>query len=291
MLGAAYATNGHERDATRIFRRLHTQMPQVQPDPETFNPDIVQRFAAAAPSDAANPSSSVLVESDPPGAISYVDFLARGRTPTTVDGLVGGQHIVRVTRAGATPFVQPVDVRRGEHGSVSAFVVDNEATPGLHDSVSSIATAETARCEGAIADVAHALDVDKLGVIRVSAGTTDDKVKLELLVFDVATGRRLLRAAGEVPTDRVLERGVQQLVAQGLAAALAPPRAVEHEVAPPPPPPPPERHHDDGVIGQWWFWTAIGVGVVAVATIIIAVAVSGGPTLGQDPTGQVVLRF
>lgn len=291
LLGASYAFNGHDRDATRIFRRIHTQMPDVHPDPDQFNPDIVQRFDAAAPPDAASPTSRIDVNSDPPGAIAYVDFLARGRTPTGVDGLIGGQHIVRVTRAGATPFVQPVDVRRGDHGDVNAFVVDNESTQGLHEKVAALATAEVERCEGAIAEVAQALDVDKLGVIRVSQGATADNVHLELLVFDVATGRRLLRGAGEVPTGSgALERGVEQLVAQGLAAALAPPRVTHHEVAPLPPPPPPPPH-DDGVVGQWWFWTIVGVGVVAAAVIIAVVATSGGAPLGQDPGGQLVLRF
>lgn len=299
LLGASYQLEGRDRDAARIFRRLHTQMPGVRPDPNEFNPEIVQKFQAAAPSDAANPTAQITVESDPPGAIVYVDFVPRGLTPMTVTGLVSGQHIVRVTRAGAAPFVQPVDLRRGGQGAVNAFMEDNASTPGLHDAFEGIAEAGVERLvrDGAIANVASTLELDKIGVIRVAAGTTDGMVELELLLFDVASGRRLLRGGGEVATQRgELEAGVQRLVAGGLEAALRAQQAADREriparrpvaVAPPPPPPRPSG----SVFKKWWFWTAVG-GVAVAATVVgIVVASSGGTELGRDPGGQVVLQF
>jgi hypothetical protein len=299
LLGASYQLEGRDRDAARIFRRLHTQMPGVRPDPNEFNPEIVQKFQGAAPSDAANPTAQIAVESDPPGAIVYVDFVPRGLTPMTVTGLVSGQHIVRVTRAGAAPFVQPVELRRGGSGMVNAFMEDNPNTPGLHDAFEGIAEAGVERLErnGAIANVASTLELDKIGVIRVGAGTTEGTVELELLLFDVASGRRLLRGGGEVATQRgELEAGVQRLVAGGLEAALRAQQAADREriparrpvvVAPPPPPPPPS----DSVFKKWWFWTAVG-GVVVAATVVgVAVASSGGTELGRDPGGQVILQF
>jgi hypothetical protein len=298
LLGASYQLEGRDRDAARIFRRLHIQMPGVRPDPNEFNPEIVQKFQGAAPSDAANPTAQIAVESDPPGAIVYVDFIPRGLTPMTVTGLVSGQHIVRVTRAGAAPFVQPVELRRGGSGAVNAFMEDDPSTPGLHDAFEGIAEAGVERLErnGAIANVASTLELDKVGVIRVAAGTTEGMVDLELLLFDVASGRRLLRGGGEVATQRGdLEAGVQRLVAGGLEAALRAQQAADREriparrvvVAPPPPPPPPR----ESVFKKWWFWTAVG-GVVVAATVVgIAVSSSGGTELGRDPGGQVILQF
>ena len=299
LLGASYQLEGRDRDAARIFRRLHTQMPGVRPDPNEFNPEIVQKFQAAAPSDVANPTAQITVESDPPGAIVYVDFVPRGLTPMSVTGLVSGQHIVRVTRAGAAPFVQPVELRRGGSGAVNAFMEDNPSTPGLHDAFEGIAEASVERLErnGPIASVASALELDKVGVIRVGAGTTEGTVELELLLFDVASGRRLLRGAGEVATERGdLEAGVQRLVAGGLEAGLRAQQTTDREriparrevvVAPRPTP----AASSGSVLRKWWFWTAVG-GVVVAATIVgVVVATSGGTELGRDPGGQVILQF
>lgn len=179
LLGAAYQLEGRDRDAARVFRRLHTQMPTVVPDPNEFNPEIVQKFRAAAPPDGGGGSATISVESDPPGAIVYVDFVPRGLTPMVVNGLVSGQHLVRVTRAGATPFVQPVELRRGGNGVVNAFMEDNTDTPGLHDAFESIAAASVERLDrnGPIAAVATALELDKIGVIRVAAGVTEGEVE------------------------------------------------------------------------------------------------------------------
>jgi len=300
LLGAAYQFEGRDRDAARVFRRLHTQMPTVRPDPNDFNPEIVQKFQAAAPPDAAAGSATVTVDSDPPGAIVYVDFVPRGLTPATVGGLVSGEHIVRVTRAGATPFVQPVEVRRGGNGVVNAFIEDNAETPGLHDAFESIAEASVERLDrsGPIAAVATALQLDKIGVIRVAAGTTEGEVELELLLFDVATGRRLLRGAGEVSIDgTALEVGVQRLVAGGLEAGLRTQQTADRERIPArrnpvaTPPPTTDEGGGNSVFGKWWFWTAVG-GVVVVAVVVaIVVASSGGAELGQNPGGQVILQF
>lgn len=298
LLGASYQLEGRDRDAQRVFRRLHTQMPTVVPDPNEFNPQVVQKFQAAAPPDAGGGTASVTVESDPPGAIVYVDFIPRGLTPTTVTGLVSGQHIVRVTRAGATPFVQPLEVRRGASSSVNAFMEDNAATPGLHDAFEAMVEASVERLNrnGPIAAVATALELDKIGVIRVAPGVTAGQIELELLLFDVPSGRRLLRGAGEVSTEgNALEAGVQRLVAGGLEAGLRSQPTHGGERVPP-------RHDEvitppvvtpagDSVLGKWWFWTAVGGVVVIGVVLAVVLASGGGPDLGQDPGGQVILQF
>lgn len=300
LLGASYQLEGRDRDAARVFRRLQTQMAGVAPDPNEFNPEVVQKFQAAAPPDANAGTATVSVESDPPGSIVYVDFVPRGLTPTTVSNLVSGQHIVRVTRAGATPFVQPVDLRRGATSVVNAFLEDNAATPGLHDAVEGIVDANVERLDrgGSIAAVATALELDKIGVIRVAAGTTQGEVELELLLFDVASGRRVLRGAGEVSTDgSALEVGVQRLVSGGLEAGLHAQQSGDRERIParheePTPVTPPVTGRGSGsLVGKWWFWTAVGGVVVVGVVVAIALASGGGTPLGQDPGGQVILQF
>jgi hypothetical protein len=298
LLGASYTLEGRDREATRVFRRLHVQMPGVAPDPNDFNPTTVQRFQQAAVPERERTSGVIAVRSDPPGAVAYVDFVPRGVTPIEVTGLSSGEHIVRVTRAGAAPFVQPVDLRRGARGAVNAFVVDNEATAGLHEALASIAQASVERMErdGPIAQVAAALELDKIGVIRVNPGTLEGNVQLELMVFETRTGRRLLRGGGEVSVERgSLESGVERLVAGGMEAAFRAPAPIESrrvvEGPPPPPPPPPPRETGGSVAGKWWFWAAIGGAVVATGVVVAVAASSGGPDLGTRPGGQVILEF
>lgn len=299
FLGASYAFNGQQREATRVFARLHVQMPHIVPDPNVFPPDVTSRFEAARPRDAASPSASISIESDPPG-VAYVDFVARGVTPVTVTGLIGGDHVVRVTRAGATPSVSSVTVRPHATGSSSAFLVDDSRTTGLHEAIASIRDADVASAPAGspIRQVAEILDIERIGVIRVSSAETEGQVGIELLVYDVATGRRLVRGAGTAPTGiGDLESAVHRLVSGALEAALTTRPQVEHVQEQPQEevediihtPPPPAEH---SVAEEWWFWTIIG-GVVVVGTAVaVGVAVgSQGSGVGDNPGGVVVLEF
>lgn len=303
FLGASLAFEGRTRDAQRIFARLHVQMPHVRPDPNLFNPDVIARFEAARP--RGTPSASIVIESDPPGAIAYVDFLARGVTPITVTGLHAGDHIVRVTRAGAVPSVQPMTVAARRSASTSAMLVDEQATAGLGDLVAAMREADVSSIAAGnpIHDVAGILGVDRIGLIRASSGESSDQVQLELLVFDVGTGRRLVRGAGTAPIAvGELEPAVNRLVSGALEAAVRASASEEDEAArrrraqqeeelPPvleqPPPSGPSIFEDP------IFWVVVGgVLVAAGAGVAIGVAASSqGPPLGNSPQGQVVFEF
>ncbi len=299
-LGASLAFEGRARDAQRVFARLHVQMPHVVPDAAVFPPEVISRFEAARPRDAGSPSASIQVESDPPGAIAYVDFVARGVTPIDVAGLVGGEHVVRVTRVGATPFVQSMSVRAGRGEATSAMLVDDSRTTGLADAVARVRDDDVAALapDSATREIADVLRLDRIAVLRVSRGDLDENVSIELTVFDVASGRRLVRGVGVVPIDiGRFEPAVEQAVVGGLQAAIAARQADDRErvipVERPPPieaPPPPS---EPGIAEQWWFWTIIG-GVLVLGGVAAGVGVAAsdtGPALGQSPGGVVVVEF
>lgn len=300
LLGASLAFNGQARDATRVFTRLHVQMPHITPDPNVFPPDVIDRFEAARPRDHADPSASITIESDPPGAIAYVDFVARGVTPITVGGLRGGDHVVRVSRPGATAFVQPVTVRARQATTTSAFLVDEPRAGTLADTLPRVVDDDLSELgdTAALREVASTLELDRVGVIRASPGDGADDVALELVVFDVESGRRLVRGAGHASTVLgELEPQVDRLVAGALEAAAharveraAPPPVDEeipdHPVAPPPPPP------GRPIYEEWWLWTIVGVVVVGGIAVGVGVGVaSQGPGLGQNGNAQVVIEF
>lgn len=291
-LGASQEFDGRTRTARRTFERLHRQMPHIVPDPAEFPPAVVDRYESAAP---RRTNGAIHVESDPSGAIAYVDFVPRGLTGLTVERLAPGEHTVRLTRPGATPYVEQVDVGR-DLAEVAAFLTDAEGNEGLADVVQNITGHELEVGDGAVAELGQRLDLDKIGVIRVSYGDSQDSVNLELVLFDVSTGRRVLR--GEVESPRALgelEPVVQRSVRSAVETALRP-RVVGED--------------DENIIGggfelnedpevveqrtpiykQWWFWTAIGV--VVVAGTVTAIALSGGDdNLGQRPNGEVVLEW
>lgn len=300
-LGASYAFNGGRREAMQVFRRLHTQMPHIAPDPDTFPPEVVQLFERSRPRDARRPSGTIAIDSSPQGAIVYVDFLARGRTPTHVEGLVEGEHVIRLTRAGAPPFVERVGVRARRTATSEAFLAE---TPGLEGMVDLLARVRGAPTEGLDADnpirqLGAMLELDEIGVLRIRP-RGDHAVSLEVLLYDLATGRRLFRgerAEVETTVGR-FESTVQEVVSEAFAAALRPAQASDDERIP-------ALHDtrasstdpvaaDSGpVTDEWWFWTIIGtlaVGALVGVGVGIAVATEG-PALGADPGGQVVFTF
>ena len=291
-LGASQEFDGQTRPARRTFARLHRQMPHIVPDPGEFPPAVIERYESVAP---RRTNGSIHVESDPSGAIAYVDFVPRGLTPVTVEGLAPGEHTVRLTRPGATPYVEQVDVGRGL-SEVAAFLADADGNEGLAEVVQNITGHELEVGDGAVAELAQRLDLDKIGVIRVSYGDSEDSVNLELVIFDVASGRRVLR--GEVESPRslgALEPVVQRSVRAAVETSIRP-RVIGED--------------DENIIGTgfslnddpevveqsapfyktWWFWTAVGV--VVVAGTVTAIVLSGDEeTLGQRPNGEVVLEW
>jgi hypothetical protein len=298
LLGASLSFEGRARDATRIFGRLHVQMPHVIPDPNVFPPDVIARYEGARPRDPS--SASIVVESDPPGAIAYVDFLARGVTPITVEGLHAGDHIVRVTRAGAVPSVQPVNVRARRSTSTSSMLVDEADAAGLYDALGRVrdASIDSLDDANAIREVAMLLGVERIGVLRATSGENAEQVGLELVVFDVNSGRRLVRGAGSAPVAvGELEPAVNRLVSGALEAAVRARsdeprrRVVEEEVAPILQQP--VEDHSPSIAEDPVFWAVLGGALVLVgAGVAVGVVVADqGPGLGNSPRGQVVFEF
>ncbi len=294
FLGAAQQFNGQARDARRTFQRLHVQMPHIVPDPNEFSPDVVESYNAAAP---RRTDGTITVESEPNGAVAYVDFIPRGLTPLSVDGLARGQHSVRVAAPGMTPYIENADVGRSA-AEVNAYLMALDDTEGLQGLVQGITGHELEVGDGAIAEVAAMLELDKIGVIRVSYGDSSDTVKLELVMFDTASQRRVLR--GEVQAPRgfgELEAVVSRSIEAGIVSVLNPQEASDDERIPAQTEivnedPDATVPGDETLIQKWWFWTAvIGGALVAGAVIAIAVTQSGGDDLGQDSDGHIVFEF
>lgn len=292
-LGASHEFAGNSRAARSTFERLHRQMPHIVPDPAEFPPAVVERYESSAP---RRMDGALHVESDPPGSVAYVDFVPRGLTGLTIEGLARGEHTVRITRPGATPYIEQVQVDR-DQAEVAAFLVEAEGNEGLSDVVDAITGHELREANGAVGELGQRLDLDKIGVIRVSYGDTPATVKLEMVIFDVASGRRVLR--GDVQAPRALgelEPIVRQAVTSGVENILRPTGGANDDeriigIDGDPIGPPPVAQEDTAPLyTKWWLWTAVGVVLVA-GVVVIAVTAGGGSDLGQNPNGEVVFEF
>ena len=294
-LGASQVFAGNTRQGRRTFERLHRQMPHIKPDPNEFPPEVVEQYDRSAP---RGNGGAIHIMSDPTGAIAYVDFVPRGLTPLTVTDLPPGEHTVRLTRPGATPYIEQVDVGRGQ-SEVQAFLVDAEGNEGMAEMVAGITGHELEEGDGSIQRVGELLRLDKIGVIRVSYGDSREQVKLEMVIFDVSSGRRVLR--GEVQAPRALgelEPVVKRAVQQGVQNVLNPRVGVDDE----------QIIGSDGQVidsggtaadqdegkplwKEWWLWTAVGA-VLVVGAVVTAVALTRDDSnLGASPNGQVVIEF
>ena len=292
-LGASYVFSGNTRVGRRIFERLHRQMPHIKPDPNEFPPEVVEQYERTTP---RRTDGAIHVMSDPTGAIAYVDFVPRGLTPLTVTDLAPGEHTVRLTRPGATPYIEQVDVGR-DQSEVQAFLIDAEGNEGMAEMVAGITGHELEVGDGPIQQVGQLLDLDKIGVIRVSYGDSRDQVKLEMVIFDVASGRRMLR--GEVQAPRALgelEPVVQRAVQAGVQNVLAPRVGDDDEqiigsdgqlVSADPD----EEDEGDPLWKKWWLWAAVGGALVVGAVVTAVVLTRDDNELGQSPNGQIVIEF
>lgn len=291
-LGASLVVEGREREAESVFARLHVQMPDAEPDPNVFNPEIVARFEAARARASELRSATIRVESDPPGAAVHVDFELRGATPLEVSGLAAGEHIVRVTRFGAIPLVERVTLDARASERVSAHFIPPPRMAPLPDALSALRTADLATdaARNAISTLAHSLEVDMIGLVRVAPARGREQVRIEFTLFD-ASGQSIARDGGLVSRARdAQEAGVEQLVVGVLEAgrqSLAETTRASLDVTSSSPSS--AAPEEGSVIEEWWFWTIVGgVALAAGAGIGLGVALSEQPPAHR---GHVILEF
>ncbi len=282
-------------EAIGTLELLHVLIPHIQPDPQIFPTELVELYERAAPYDSRNPSGTIRIDSDPPGALAFVDFVARGRTPVEVDGLMAGEHVVRVTRPGAEPYLEGVRVSRRRTARVNALMSTSQAARDLEDIRDALAQDrfEAAQVGTTPHMLASILTLDLVGAVRVSPGSSRDTVELELYFLELAGGTRVATVSAEFPVELgTLEAGVNRMVSATLTEVLAVPEDTSIGV---PYEGPGEEGSDDSeggsIFEEWYFWTAVGGALLIGGTIALIFALDSGEDLGADQGGQIILRF
>jgi tetratricopeptide (TPR) repeat protein len=230
---------------------------------------------------------AVTIESDPPHAEVYVDGRFRGVTPTTIPGLTEGRHLAAVYKAGYARATVPVDVSSTDLQEVSIELKEARRKP-LYDEMVGKLAKEVAGARGEKRQggdgvrQAGALLFSEAAVIVLSEGPSTAK-RVELFLFDTASRRLLnhVEATFDLTSKNrdALVGLVDRLVAIDWAVALG--GAAAGPVGPGPSRP---------VTKTWWFWTAIGAGVVA-TTAVVVLATSGEEPGSPPTTGSLLIPF
>lgn len=297
-LGASYAFAGDVRAAQRVFAQLHVQFPDHAPDPTVFNPEIVAAYENAAPRDRDRPASRIRVDL---GAMTdadvYVNFVGRGRGTVDVDGLLGGEHLIRVVRPGFRAFVQTVSVRRGATTVVRAALEPADDASELAPLLELPLRADPAQLtqESGAVQLSNRVDADVVAVISLALGDSPGDIAATIDVYRVATGARAVRGrhtANAAPGE--FERAIARLVAESLAQLdvlrdRAPPRAPIEAGETVPMIADGASSEGPPIYERWWFWT--GVGAAVVGGIVVGVALASGGGDGGPGGGEILLEF
>ncbi len=99
-----------------IPKPVEEKPPMVTPQPEPIPEPVAKKIEAppapmpapAAQPPAAEPTGVLPIQSDPEGAIVYVDGAVKGTTPLTLEALKAGKYEIKITKDGFGPWIEQI---------------------------------------------------------------------------------------------------------------------------------------------------------------------------------------
>ena len=245
---------GHEYDSARY--------------PEQYA-EVFERVRSRTLSGARG---TLTVATEPEGAEVYVDGRSYGPSPATVEGLLVGDHYVTIKQLGFERVIARATVRDGGTSVArydlapndrSRLVSSPEFQRGLRGELGEDRAGDNLRSLGNTLGAAQVL----VGVVRPLA---DDTVHLQVWLYDIRTRFLLATREGTLRTDEAGMETARQMAVElyqgvDLGGGIAAP--TEDGLLP--------GERSPELWEQWWFWTVVGVVVVAGAVGIgVGVATS-----------------
>lgn len=251
FLGASHLQNGKKDDASLAFMRAVQTWPQIAPDAKLFGSDVQKAFDEARRIVTGGPKAKVHVTSEPSGGAVAVQGKGAGETPIDAPVEVApGKVPVFITRPGYSDWGTFVDARGGQQVDVKAEL---SGMPGLMSLKKKGAALLTPQVMGSaqLPAEARALAQDAGGRYLVMAQVADT---VSVQVWDTQDGRRM-KDVTFAPSD---EAGMAA-AATAIKDWLSKPVVVAEKTVKPSGLP--------GVLKEWWFWAAVGGGVVVAGTV------------------------
>ncbi len=257
-LGTSHFENGDKKEAKHTFERLLVWRADYKVDLSRYPPAILAIVEEVRKEVERQKRGSLEIRSDPPASQAYVDGRYIGVTPTFADGLIVGEHWVTLKKEGFKKAVMPAQVSSKMQQLVSIpmerstkYLLVKQALATVEKSLGQ-ATLDTSAD-----NLKEVLFIDHAVFLRASPAGPG-QLKVDCLLYDLRTRRRLTRVTKTVPIARA-EKELQTLASQLYLNVSYEAELVESKDAPPPKP-----FVRRPFYKTWWFWTAAGVAVTGV---------------------------
>lgn len=292
LLAAAHAVLGQDKQAAKVFRRLASWRPDYALAksgarlPDKHSAAVSKAWREAADALAGKKTGSLRLESEPSGAMAFVDGRFVGFTPTTVEDLRPGAHYITYRIPGFYPVTSAAEVTRKTR-KVSATMEPAERADQVDNLARAVAVAlDSTEGPRALLDLRDLLGVDHAIFVRVPS-IDDEQGRYLAAVFETSTRRRL--ALVEAPASDDIEALFHEL-ARSLYANIAPDSGLAHLDDRPRR----GRKAKKPIYKRWWFWTGIAATAAAgvgVPLYLMRDGNGGGVCPDGATCGQVSWRF
>jgi hypothetical protein len=311
-LGLSLQQNRRQMQAKEMVRRAVLVWPGQKQSEFAYNLETKNLFLQIQREVYDSPTGSLLIETSDPGAEVYVDYEFRGFSPIEVPNLTTGDHLVTVFLDGYNAEARFATVRGGSSERVDFLMAESMNAPEIEAGVKAVSRSSkrSAAPEATIAKMAEA------------AGATDllaavASIQGDALVVDGVFWRsgKLVTVSERLPQSAELPARAEALlvrltgvetgpdVAQGAldaptvvlpssdsGVALVDVSQVGDDVMVDPNSPifrdTGKKDKQFNVVKKWWFWTALIVGVGAIAGVTYWGVTSTGSDEGKGPTGR-----
>lgn len=119
-LAIAQFEKGYKDNARETMDTLIVLRPDTRVDPRKYSPEFIEMLEGARQRSQARPTGQLYVSSEPMGADVFIDGIAVGKAPTTLSGVLQGNHYIQVRAQGMQPWGQVVNVSGASLKTINA---------------------------------------------------------------------------------------------------------------------------------------------------------------------------
>jgi hypothetical protein len=248
------------RECEELFSRLLVFREGQEYDASRYGAEGVEVFDRARARTLAGARGTLVIETEPEGAEIYVDGRSYGPSPVRVEGLLRGDHYVTIKHLGFEREIERATLQGAESrvryqlvpNERSRLVASEEFQRVLRSELGEQRAGPNLRSLGSTLGAAQVI----VGVVRPIG---EDQVHVQLWLYDIRTRFLLNGGEGTITSDEAGTVTARQLAVDlyrgvDLGGAIAAPEDDQtggtHERSP-------------ELWEQWWFWTAVGVVLVA----------------------------
>ena len=237
----------------------------------TDSDEVKQVFNKAVDEDTAMPLVTLKVQTQPDGALVYVDGSFRGMSPLTLTDLKAGMHVVSFIKIGWLRESKVINLQPDIVNTIGPIkLIEAPKTSFLLSTIRNLRSGKV----GAYVDAKGVLPSNGWIIVEIK------KQKLHMTLFDLD---RRSSAVQTMPLETkkiaVIRTYLHKLIG---ASVVKVPKTVN-------------ASNKGSIIKKWWFWTAIGAVVAGgvTAAVILSTNHNGRIESGFDKngTGALIINF